>query len=265
MPELVLNEFNPEVIGDNRVCLLIGRRGSGKSTAMKTLLWYKRNIPCGIAMSETEESNDFWKKCVPGSFIYPEYDSNAVEDLINCQRANHKLAVDKSSLQPVFMVAEDCMGSGELSKCKHARRVFTNGRQWRIFAILSLQYVTDLPPKFRGQVDYVFAYRCLAAQDKEKLYEYFFSGAFESYSDFLQVYKTCTAEYHCLVLDATKPTNKLEEQVFWWKAPEPPEFRAGSKEFWQHHLMHFKGDDDEVEAPDTIARKHRRLNVKMLK
>ncbi|KAK9827216.1 hypothetical protein WJX74_010697 [Apatococcus lobatus] len=233
---------------------------------MKTLLWYKRHIPSGVAMSETEQSNRFWQDCVPKSFIYDEYCSDAVETMINVQRKRHKAVTDPEQMEPVFWVAEDCMGSGELSKCKHARRVFTNGRQWRIFALLSLQYVTDLPPKFRGQVDYVFAYRALAEDDREKLYQYFFSGAFSSYGDFLQVLKACTSDYHCLVLDATKPTNKLDEQVFWWKAPPAPEFKAGSKEFWQFHLMNFKDDDEDDDMQDPLAnRRHRQLKVKMLK
>lgn len=265
MPELVLNEFDPTTIGDNRICLLIGRRGSGKSTAMKTLLWYKRHIPTGVCFSETETSNRFWQSSIPQSFIYDEYNSDAVEMLINVQRKKHKFAGDSDALEPTFLVAEDVMGSGELKKCKHARRVFTNGRQWRIFAILALQYVTDLPPKFRGQVDYVFAYRALSSDDREKLYQYFFSGAFDSYGDFLQTLKACTSDYHCLVLDATKPTNKLEDQVFWWKAPEAPDFKTGSREFWEFHLMNYKEDDDEDEAPDTLNMKHRNLRVKMRK
>lgn len=263
-PQVEIDPFDPSVIGDNRVCVLIGRRGSGKSSAMKTLLWYKRHIPTGIVMSETEDSNHFFEKYVPKTFIYDEYDSETLETLINVQRKRHKIAwkTDPDSIEPVFWIAEDCMGSEELARCKHAKRVFTNGRQWRIFALLSLQYVKDLPPKFRGQVDYVFAFRALADEEREKLYAMFFSGPFKSYTDFLQVFELCTSDYHCLVLDATKPTNKLEELVYWWKAPPVPEFKAGSKEFWEFHLMNYKEDEDE-EPEVLVNKRHRRLKVKL--
>lgn len=262
---VVLSEFNPESIGDNRVCLFIGKRGSGKSTGMRALMYYKRNIPSGICMSETEESNKFWQQSIPETYIYTQYDTDATMSLINEQRRQHKHIADKSLHKPVFWIAEDVMGSEELSKCKQARRVFTNGRQWGIFAILAMQYIKDLPPKFRGQVDYVFAYRVLSLEDREKLYKDFFSSAFDTYADFHQVLKQCTSDYNCLVLDATKPTNKLEEMVYWWKAPEVPDFKAGSREYWEFHLMNFRNDDSDGEDDVVLKKHHRRLKVKMVR
>lgn len=263
--EVELSEFNPETVGDNRICLFIGRRGSGKSTGMRAMLYYKRHIPSGICMSETEESNRFWRQSIPETYIYPEYDTNAVVDLIDQQRRQHKSNPDKATHSPVFWVAEDVMGSGELKSCRQARRVFTNGRQWGIFSLLSLQYVMDLPPKFRGQVDYVFAYRALALEEIEKLYQYFFSGAFETFSDFVQVLKKCTSDYYCLVLDATKPTNNIEEMVYWWKAPDVPDFKAGSREYWEFHIMNFRGDDSDDEGFQPSLKKQRRLKVNLVK
>lgn len=263
--EVTLREFDPTTVGDNRICIFIGRRGSGKSTGMRAMLYHKRHIPSGVCMSETEESNKFWCQSVPGSHIFGEYNSDAVLDMINEQRKQHRLTTNKSLHEPIFWVAEDVMGSGELKNCKQAARVFMNGRQWQIFCLLALQYVTDLPPKFRGQVDYVFAYRALSLDDREKLFSYFFSGAFESYSDFVQVLRACTSDYNCLVLDATKPTNKLDEQIFWWKAPEVPQFKAGCPEYWQFHMEKFKGEDEEDEGFSSTLSKHKRILVKMTK
>ena len=116
-----LREFDPSVVGNNRICLFIGPRGTGKSTAMKAMLYEKRGIPSGVCMSETEESNKFWQQCIPTSYIYPEYDPEAVRLLIKRQRQKHRTTGSSADLDPVFWVAEDVMGSGELSKCKHAR------------------------------------------------------------------------------------------------------------------------------------------------
>lgn len=254
--DIKLFEFDPETVGDNRICLFIGRRGSGKSTAMRAMLYYKRKIPAGICMSETEESNRFWCQSIPKSFIFPSYKTDAVLDMIETQRAQHKLSTDGSTLSPVFWVAEDVMGSGELSKCKQARRVFTNGRQWGIFCLIALQNTTDLPPRFRGQVDYLFTFRALSAPERERLYGDFFSAAFDSYDEFVACLKKATNDYGCLVLDATKPTNKLDEQVFYWKAPEAPPFKAGSREYWQWHLMNYKADEGDDEPFESDVRRH---------
>jgi predicted ATPase len=44
-------------MADDKVCVFIGKRGTGKSTLVTDILWNKRNIPAGIAMSGTEEGN----------------------------------------------------------------------------------------------------------------------------------------------------------------------------------------------------------------
>ena len=262
-----LHEFDPASVGDNRICLFIGPRGTGKSTAMRAMLYEKRGIPSGICMSETEESNRFWQKSIPKSFIYPEYTSEAIRLLIKRQRNKHRAAGEGGKLDPVFWVAEDVMGSGELSKCKHARRVFVNGRQWNVLALLALQYVTDLPPKFRGNVDFVFAFRPFSNNDREKLFDYFFSGAFDEFHDFRQTLKQTTEDHMCLVLNNTETSNALEKKVFFWRAPRLESFRAGGEAFWEHHLANYKetaewdSDDDE---PLEGARNHRKVVINKL-
>ncbi|KAK9844368.1 hypothetical protein WJX74_001441 [Apatococcus lobatus] len=262
-----LHEFDPSTVGDNRICLFVGPRGTGKSTAMRAMLYQKRGIPSGICMSETEESNKFWQKSVPLSFIYPEYDAEAVRLMIKRQRQKHRVVGDSGQLDPTFWVAEDVMGSGELSKCKHARRVFVNGRQWNVFALLALQYVTDLPPKFRGNVDFVFAFRPFSNNDREKLYDYFFSGAFDEWHDFRQTLKQTTEDHMCLVLNNTVNSNDLEKKVFFWKAPVVGEFRAGDQGFWDHHFTNYKDAvewDSEEEDPRVGVGNHRKIVVNKL-
>ena len=52
-----LKRFDPSKMRDDRVCVFIGKRGTGKSTLVTDILWQKRNIPAGIAMSGTEDGN----------------------------------------------------------------------------------------------------------------------------------------------------------------------------------------------------------------
>lgn len=262
-----LHEFDPSTVGDNRICLFIGPRGTGKSTAMRAMLFEKQDIPSGMCMSETEESNRFWQKSIPTTYIYPEYDPEAVRLMIKRQRQKHRRAHDPSTLDPVFWVAEDVMGSGELSKCKHARRVFVNGRQWNVFALLALQYVTDLPPKFRGNVDFVFAFRPFSNTDREKLFEYFFSGAFDEWHDFRQTLKQTTENHECLVLNNTVNSNALEQKVFYWKAPLVEEFQAGDQQYWDFHFANYKDTaewDSEEEDPRVGVGNHRKIVVNKL-
>jgi len=56
---LQLKKFKPETISDDRVCVFIGKRNTGKSTLVKDIMFHKRHLPAGIVLSGTEEGNHF--------------------------------------------------------------------------------------------------------------------------------------------------------------------------------------------------------------
>ena len=58
----------------------------------------------------------------------------------------------------------------------------------------------------------------------------------------------CTENYECLVINNNAKSNKLTDQVFWYKAENHPSFRLGSKEFWD--ISKDMGSDDEDDAYD---------------
>ena len=43
----------------------------------------------------------------------------------------------------------------------------------------------------------------------------------------------CTENYECLVVSNNAKSNKLEDQIFWYKATAHRDFKLGSKEFWE--------------------------------
>ena len=63
MGTIQLRRFDPSKIGTDKVCVVIGKRGTGKSTLVTDLLYHKRDIPVGIVMSATEEGNHYYKPC----------------------------------------------------------------------------------------------------------------------------------------------------------------------------------------------------------
>ena len=56
---LQLRKFKPETITDDRVCVFIGKRNTGKSTLVKDIMYHKKHLPAGIVLSGTEEGNHF--------------------------------------------------------------------------------------------------------------------------------------------------------------------------------------------------------------
>jgi hypothetical protein len=232
---LQLKKFDPSKINSDKVCVVIGKRGTGKSTLVTDLLYHKRDIPVGVVMSATEEGNHYYKQFVPDLFIYGDYSKDTIEKVI----ARQKKLVSAGSPKPAFILLDDCMYNKAFMKDTCIRQCFMNGRHWKIFFMLTMQYCMDLSPDLRANVDYVFVLRENVIQNRERLYKSFF-GVFPSFDLFNKVMTACTENYECLVLDNTSKSNKLEDCVFYYKAPIRKGFRIGSDSMWKYHQNHYK-------------------------
>ena len=75
----------------------------------------------------------------------------------------------------------------------------------------------------------------------------------------------CTENFECLVIDNNAKSNKLEDQVFWYKASQRPDFRLFSPELWAHSAANMRDRDEqeEEEFDPTAGGRQRRwqLNV----
>ena len=232
---LQLKKFKPERMPDDKVCVFIGKRGTGKSTLVTDILYHKKHLPAGIVMSATEEGNHHYQQYVPDLFIYGDYEKEAIERVLQRQKnLISKGVTDKGS----FILLDDCMYDRKFMKDICIRQCFMNGRHWKLFFMLTMQYCMDLTPDLRANVDYVFILRENVIQNREKLYKAFF-GIFPTFDMFNQVMTACTENYECLVLDNTSKSNKIEDCVFWYKAKCHSNFRIGSPAMWNFHKKNY--------------------------
>jgi len=258
---LDIRKFDPKKIDSNRVCVFIGKRGTGKSTLVADILYYHRKIPVGLAMSATEESNSFYAKYIPPLYIYNDFNTKAVEKLIQSQRKKIKKhrgelkTCDPESLSS-FLLLDDCMYDKSWTKDVNIRGIFMNGRHWKILFFLTMQYCMDITPDLRTNIDYVFILRENIIKNRKKIYENFF-GIFPTYDSFSEVMDQCTENFDCLVLDNTAHGNKIEDCVFWYRAKRKRKFRIGSEAVWRYSHQHFNShyDSDEDEEKRDILTK----------
>ena len=229
-----LKKFKPENMADDKVCVFIGKRGTGKSTLVTDILYCKKHLPAGIVMSATEEGNHHYKQFVPDLFIYGDYEKEAIERVLDRQKA----IVSKGKETGAFILLDDCMYDRKFMKDICIRQCFMNGRHWKLFFMLTMQYCMDLTPDLRANVDYVFILRENVIQNREKLYKSFF-GIFPTFDMFNQVMTSCTENYECLVLDNTSKSNKIQDCVFWYKAKIRQNFRIGSPALWNYHKKNY--------------------------
>jgi len=246
--KLKIRRFDPSQIPTTATILLLGKRGSGKSTLMRDLMYHVRNkLSFGLAMSPTEESSASLGNFIPRSCIYNQFSGAALDVMLEIQRKS----VKRGKWKNVYLIMDDCMYDKKVMKGVNIRELFMNGRHRKIFHMNAIQYMMDIGPDIRSQVDFVFALKENISSNREKLWKYFF-GMFENLSDFNRVMNVCTAGYDAIVLDNTKRSNEVVDCVYWYRAdPTRADFRVGDDIYWNLDKQYFRDRDDDDENNQT--------------
>ena len=243
------------------VVVLIGKRDTGKSFLVRDLLYYHQDIPIGTVISGTEEGNGFYTKMVPKLFIHNEYNTAIIENVLKRQRTVLKqIKKEMESYKRTtidgraFVILDDCLFDGSWTRDKMMRLLFMNGRHWKIMLVITMQYPLGIPPMLRTNVDFVFILRDNYIANRKRIYENY-AGMFPTFESFCQVMDQCTENYECLVINNNSKSNKLQDQVFWYKAENHNDFRLGSKEFWEMSKGINSDDEDEKYDPGAVKKR----------
>jgi hypothetical protein len=244
-----IKEFDPDMIPPNSKTMynpkqggakmvIIGKPGTGKSTMIASLLYAKKNIfPVGEVQSGTEDSNGFYGQIFPKSVIHDSLDISKIEDFIKRQ----KIAREHLENPWSILLLDDCTDDPSVLKKPLFQGIFKNGRHWKMWFILSLQYCMDVLPVIRTNVDFTFILRETNLKNRKALYENY-AGIIPDYSIFCDIMDQITDDYTALVINNTSTSNSMEDCVFWYKADKKfadekflRTFKMGCKEFWDFH------------------------------
>ena len=274
---LELKKFNMNAISfkknENKgpVIVLIGKRDTGKTFLVRDLLFYHQDIPIGTVISGTEEGNGFYSKMVPRLFIHNEYNTAIVENILRRQRNVLKQIVKEietykqTSIDPrTFVILDDCLFDNAWARDKMMKLLFMNGRHWKVMLIITMQYPLGIPPILRTNIDYVFILRENYTANRRRIYENY-AGMFPTFESFCQVMDQCTENFECLVINNNVKSNKLQDQVFWYKADNHNDFRLGSMEYWNLSKGYDSDDDGEKYDPDANRKKKNQQNIRVKK
>jgi hypothetical protein len=258
---LALRKFDMNKIKDDKVVVFIGKRETGKSFLIRDLLYHHQSIPIGTVISGTESANSFYSSIIPPLFIHEEFNPLIIENLLKRQKTLAlKITKDiqtrgTTSVDPrTFMIMDDCLYDSSWTRDKYIRSLFMNGRHWKILYIVAMQYCMGIPPNLRTNIDYVFILRENIVANRKRLYEQF-AGMFPDFDSFSQIMDQCTENYECIVIDNNAKSNKIEDQVFWYKAQSRPNFRIGLSEFWNQKPP--EKEEGEDYDPNNTARKNK--------
>jgi hypothetical protein len=246
----------------NKAIAVIGKRGAGKSTFIETMISALPLFQNGFACSPTEEANGSWGRTFPPSQIFAEFKDELVENAKRYQILQKKKTVRRFVRQygreptkdetlhhmPGFLIVlDDCFYDTKQRNSKGLRELFFNGRHYKFFVVLSLQYIKDLGPGPRQNCDFVFLTKEVNGGTRKKMYEEFFNGMIKSYTHFERIFDRHTENRGLLVFSPCSNTNKVEEAV--WYAKGDPEMarmaRVCCRAVWAWAKRHWL-DPDQV-------------------
>jgi hypothetical protein len=236
--KLELKKFDPSKIASDSVVVFIGKRNTGKSYCMKDILNFHRDIPVGVVVSPTERANGYFEKFIPKMLIYDECEEGTLKKFLDRQisitterKKEIKLRGNSQIDARSFLILDDCLYDKRWINNVNIRSIFMNGRHYKIFFLITMQHALGLPPVLRNNIDYIFIFRNNILKEKQKIYDNY-AGMFPSFEAFNQVMNQTTENFECLVIDNKIQSNKLQDQVFWYKASES-NFKMCSPDIWE--------------------------------
>ncbi len=240
---LELKKFDMSDIKNDKVVVMIGKRDTGKSYLCRDILYNHRSIPVGAVISGTEGANQFYSKMVPKLFIHDEFKPEIVQNMLKRQKSMiEKMHGGDNSIDPrAFLILDDCLYDNTWAKDKNMRSVFMNGRHFQLLFLLTMQYALGIPPNLRTNIDYIFILRENYVSNRKRLYEHY-AGMFPTFEMFCQVMDQCTENYECLVINNNAKSNKLSDQVFWYKAEVKPDFKIGGSSYWDYSKKNYSSE-----------------------
>lgn len=234
--DLSMHRLPIDDLKEHRIHLMIGRRGTGKTFLLRDIIYHMRKrFDYGVAFTPTEDSAKMFGEFIPPSCIYDSFKPEVLETLMQIQRDR----IQSSGTAPsLFVIMDDCMYDKAVLRCKPIRDLFLNGRHQKVTLLIVAQYLMDLGPDLRGNVDYCFCLQDTVMGNRMKLWRHFFS-VYESYADFSRAMTGATEDHKCIVLDNTSGSSELQRTVFWYQAaPELPKFYVSRRSFWRMHEQH---------------------------
>jgi hypothetical protein len=279
--KLELKKFDLKEIPHGATCVFSGKRCSGKSVAALDLLYYNRDIPVGLVMSGTERANQFFSKVMPSMLIYDDFDPEVIKKFLTRQEKITRQYNDeiskygKSDIDPrAFLILDDLLFDNSWISDKGIKYIFMNGRHLNILFMVTLQYPLGIPPILRTNIDYVFIHRENFVNNRRRLYENY-AGMFPTFESFSTVLDQTTTNFECMVINNRTKSNRLEEQINWFKAELRSNFKVCSQVFWDMEALNkerksqknYKGDedDDEEDYDPASSRKKNALQIRVAK
>lgn len=201
--------FDPTALSTPGMFLTIAKKYSGKTHLMKYIigaLARAKRFNYGIIVSGTAETGEW--NIVPKRQIFSNWDDagSKIEKVITRQK---QLQAEGKPLPSIFLVLDDIVGvvnanSGLMSQ------LASMSRHWNMTLFVCVQSVTKIPPLFRQNAEYLFAFKQNNIDQIKVLYAEF-GGAFGTSAEFVDYMQKNVHTYRALMINIKTQSPKKED------------------------------------------------------
>ena len=235
-----IKEFDLNLMVPNPSILIIAKRGSGKSYIVREIMNHFKNIPAGVVISPCDRMSSFYKYFFPDLYVHYDLGNNLLKKILIRQSIMIDKAKANKTIDPTAMLIMDCCLAQKKSwtKDQDIMEILMNGRHYRLPYIATLQTPVGITPEMRLNFDYIFLLKEDSCINKKKLWNDY-ASMFPTLDSFNKVFSKCTEDYRAMVIDNRKPTDNIQEKVFWFKAQEQ-KFTFGCDKFKEIHRNYYE-------------------------
>lgn len=234
-------------IGNDYVCVVVGKRRTGKTWIARHLLHKKRQVfNHGLVITKTK-FNGFWQNYFPASVVHGTFDPTILEQFMllsleieEHNRENPARQINNRSV----IVLDDVIADKHVRYDDTLATLFYNGRHFGIFLIICSQYVFGLPPGLRSNADLVFVLRQFQNRQRKQLSEDY-ADMLDNPEEFTDAININTENNGCVVIDISSPSRPIQEMFYSWKAEDPGLFEIGSY-VWKKQVWNEGEEEDKA-------------------
>jgi hypothetical protein len=143
------------------------------------------------------------------SMTYDNFDITKLQEIVSKQKKAKIISKQKNTNhENICIVLNNIAFDKSIMKTDIIRELFLNGRLYGITFILSIQYLLELDPTTRTNIDNLFIYN---QRDTNRLHRYFF-GILEKES---HLKKILDAPNNCIILNNFTKSDEIDKNIFW--------------------------------------------------
>lgn len=154
-----LARWHPDLFPDQGTCLIVGGRGTGKTTVEDYIAMnVRQRYPFVYCFTATKASG-YWQRRIPESFIYDGYKPAILEKIMDKQKLLKKndntVEIDglPRKINPLKLIIFDDVTDGSLFREKLLTKLAYEGRHLNLACILAIHDYKTVSPSWRDSTD----------------------------------------------------------------------------------------------------------------